>query len=109
MYSDTGPPTQLVTALQGEADVTSVDLFDAQVATPTLDDLDPYNLVITWSNFPYLDQNAAGDVLADYQDSGQGLVIPLVFSFYDGVWGLFGRWRNEGYSPFAYSTSIKLG
>ena len=48
-------------------------------------------------------------MLADYQDSGQGLVIPLVFSFYDGVWGLFGRWRNEGYSPFAYSTSIELG
>ena len=109
VYSDTAPPTQLVTALQGEADVTSVDLFDAQVATPTLDDLNPYNLVITWSNFPYADQNAAGDVLADYQDSGQGFVIPLVFSFYDGVWGLFGRWRADGYSPFTYSTAIEFG
>ena len=65
--------------------------------------------MLTWSNFPYADQNAAGDVLADYQDSGQGLVIPLVFSFYDGIWGLFGRWRAEGYSPFAYSTGIEFG
>jgi len=109
VYSDSGPPTQLVTALQGEADVTTVDLFDAQFATPTLADLDPYNLVITWSNFPYADQNAAGDVLADYQDSGQGFVIQLVFSFHDGVWGLFGRWRNEGYSPFTYSTVNQFG
>ena len=95
VYSDTGPPAQLVANLLAEQDVTAVELFDAMGATPTLDDLNPYNLVVTWSNFPYADQNAAGDVLADYQDSGQGLVIPLVFSFYDGVWGLFGRWRNE--------------
>ena len=89
--------------------MTSVDLFDAQFATPTLNDLNPYNLVVTWSNFPYADQNAVGDVLADYQDSGQGFVIPLAFSFYDGVWGLFGRWRNEGYSPFTYTTAIEFG
>ena len=73
VYADSvGTPDQLVSALQGEADVTSVDLFDAMSATPTLNDLNPYNLVLTWSNDPYADADALGNVLADYQDSGVG-------------------------------------
>ena len=77
VYADSdGTPDQLVTALQGEADVTSVNLFDAASATPTLNDLNPYNLVLTCSNSPYADADGLGNVLADYQDSGVGLVVP---------------------------------
>ena len=110
VYSDTGPPTQLVTALQGEADVTSVDLFDAQVATPTLNDLNPYNLVITLgrtSRTPTRTRPAT--CWPTTRTRARGLVVPLVFSFHDGQFGLFGRWRAEGYSPFAYSQHVRAG
>ena len=58
-----------------------VDLFDARVGDADASAADPYNIVLTWTNFPYADPNAMGDVLADYQDSGAGLVIPLVVQF----------------------------
>ena len=47
-----------------------------------------------------------GDVLADYEDSGVGLVIPLVFSFFDSGYTIDGRWRSGNYSPFDYSTDV---
>ena len=109
VYADTdGTPAQLITALQGEADVTSVNLFDAASATPTLNDLNPYNLVLTWSNSPYADADGVGNVLADYQDSGVGLVIPMAFSFYGPgqPYGVNGRWFSGNYSPFTYSTNL---
>ena len=83
VYSDDGTPDQLVSDLQAQPEVAGVDLFDAHVATPTLQQLSPYNIVLTWTNYPYADSNAMGNVLADYQDSGAGIVIPFVFSFYD--------------------------
>ena len=105
VYSDTGEPTQLVSDLLAQPGVTTVDLFDAHVGTPTLGQLNPYNIVLTWTNYPYADSNAMGNVLADYQDSGAGLVIPLVFSFFDVGYTIDGRWRSGNYSPFNYSTS----
>ena len=68
--------------------------------------LSPYNIVVTWTNYPYADSNAMGDVLADYEDSGAGIVIPFVFSFYDSGYTIDGRWRSGNYSPFDYSTDV---
>ncbi|HEU5066487.1 MAG TPA: hypothetical protein VFT86_11555, partial [Gaiellaceae bacterium] len=106
VYSDIGPPNQLVTNLLAEQGVTSVDLFDAQFENPTLDDLMPYNLVVTWSNYPYSDADGIGDVFADYQDSGEGLVMPMAFSFFAPDYSINGRWLAENYSPFTYSQGL---
>ena len=76
----TGPPDQLRAALLAESGVTTVDVFDATLATPTLDELSAYNVVLPFSNSPFLDADAIGNVLADYQDSGSGFVVPLSFS-----------------------------
>jgi hypothetical protein len=108
-YADTeGPPTQLRDALLAESGVTAVDYFGANQGTPTIDQLNAYNLVITFSNSPYMDAVALGDVLADYQDSGVGLVQQVSFSFYGPgqPYGVNGRWATDGYSPFNYSTTL---
>ncbi|MHA2068252.1 MAG: hypothetical protein ACXABY_28150, partial [Candidatus Thorarchaeota archaeon] len=42
---------------------------------------------------------AAGNVLADYADTGGG-VVELVATFYNGIFGFSGRWRSGGYSTF---------
>ncbi|HQO24981.1 MAG TPA: hypothetical protein PLK89_04675, partial [Acidobacteriota bacterium] len=69
--------------------------------------------VIVHCNYPYLDNVAMGDRLADYVDAG-GRVILSVFNWYTGgsyPWFISGRMLTTGYSPFLsaggnqYSTS----
>jgi hypothetical protein len=108
VYADTNPPTQLQTAIQAEPGVTSVDLFDARVNTPTLAQLLPYELVVTFSNSPYGNNTLLGDNLASYYDGG-GVVVQMGFSFYSsGTYGVGGRWLSDGYSPYNYSTTLVL-
>ena len=38
-----------------EPGVAAVDLFDAQAGTPTLAQLQPYQIVVPYSNFPFFD------------------------------------------------------
>ncbi len=77
-------------------DLDSVTLFDARYATPSLDELLAYNVVVVWSNFMFADSNGMGNVLADYVDAG-GKVIDLEFGI-DPNWGYQGRFRTEGYT-----------
>jgi len=78
-------------------DVGTVDLFDAQSSTPTLTQLQSYDVVVTWSNYPYYDPVGVGNVLADYVDSG-GKVINLMFSFGTHGWEMQGRFMTENYT-----------
>ena len=41
----------------------------------------PYNLVLAFSNSSYADGTSLGNVLADYEDQGAGLVQQLSFSY----------------------------
>ena len=52
-----------------------VDYFSAQLATPTLDELYSYAAVMTWCNYPYADNVAMGDVLADFVDAGGKVIL----------------------------------
>src|SRR5262245_25404774 len=72
VYADTDVPVQLAADLSNEPEVSTVHLFDAALEPPSFSDLNKYNLVLTWSNLPYADADETGDVMADYQDSGQG-------------------------------------
>ncbi len=94
--------TQIQALLQAYPDLPVVDVFDARMGTPTLDQLRAYDAVVLISNFPFADPVAMGDVLADYVDAG-GAVVQTVPTFYDpggNGWGLQGRFVAEGYSPF---------
>jgi N-acetylneuraminic acid mutarotase len=98
-YADPSEPFTLRNALLGLPGVGRADLFDASSATPTLEQLRLYDLVVTFSNIPYQDPAAFGDVLADYQDAG-GVVVTLSFAYYGNPFGMQGRWISGGYTPF---------
>ncbi len=95
-FSDYGATT-LHTALAGYGDLGTIDEFNTQVATPTLDQLLPYDVVMTWTNFQYFDKVAMGNVLADYVDAG-GTVINTMFALGTGGWQMEGRFMVENYT-----------
>ena len=80
--------------------VTAVDLFDAFSGTPTLAQLQQYNIVFAFSNNFWNDAVAMGNVLADYEDAG-GVVVVGTFAWDNrGGWNLAGRWMTGGYTPY---------
>ena len=99
-YADMGgPPTTLQNQILAEPGVTAVDLFDAFSGTPTLAQLQQYDIVVAFSNTAYSDATAMGNVLADYADTG-GIVVGLNFNWFGSTFGLAGRWMTGGYTPF---------
>lgn len=86
--------------------LSQVDVFDASVATPSIDLLRGYDAVLTWSNDSYLDADALGDVLADYADQHGG-VVQAEYAFYSGSpfaeLRLAGRWSAQNYAAFTSS------
>ena len=67
--------------------------------------LQAYDMLLLWTDSAFQDPVAVGDVLADFIDSGGGLVI-ATFAFSRGVynrWWVGGRLLDEEYSPFGIS------
>jgi hypothetical protein len=77
-----------------------VDLFDAEGATPTADDLAPYAAVLVYSDHSFDDPTALGDLLADYVDGGGGVVQA---AFASGLVALGGRFDEGGYEALTGS------
>ena len=99
-YTDAHPPTLMFNEIQAESDVSQVDLFDTGAATPTLQQLQQYDIVFTFSNNIWNHTVAMGSVLADYEDAGGVVVVGNHAWANDGGWLLQGRWMTGGYSPF---------
>jgi hypothetical protein len=95
----TRPPTTLRNQILAEPGVAACDLFDAGTGTPTLAQLQAYDVVVPFSNYTYSDAVAMGDVLADYADAN-GVVVEFNFDWIHGPNGLGGRWIFGGYTPF---------
>jgi hypothetical protein len=110
-YTDAngGQPTQLRDEIRADSDVAAVDLFDASKETPTLGQLQQYDIVIAFSNGPFFDATTLGDNLAAYVDGG-GAVVQSAFSFSGpgSPSGVNGRWATGNYCPYNYSTNIDL-
>ncbi len=108
--ADTGAPTDLQNQILAEPGVLTADFFDAQAGTPTLAQLQQYQIVVPYSNFPFLDGVMLGDNLADYADGG-GIVVQLGFSHYGPgqPYGVNGRWLTGNYNPYDYSTNLGFG
>ena len=101
-YADSdGPPSQLQSEIQAEPNVASVVLFDAANGTPTLAQLQQYQIVVPFSNSPFLDGDTLGNNLADYVDGG-GVVVQYGFSHYGPgqPYGVNGRWVSGNYNPY---------
>ena len=99
-YSDANPPTLMFNEILAESGVSQVDLFDAGAAVPTLQQLQQYDVVFTFSNNIWHDAVAMGNVLADYEDAGGVVVVGNHAWANDGGWLLQGRWMTGGYSPY---------
>ena len=84
--------------LQSTGSFSTVDIGDAATTTPTLAQLRPYDAVLVWSDGPFADPAALGDVLADYADAG-GQVAVATFALNDDSFGLTGRLNSGGYLP----------
>ena len=108
-YADiAGPPSDIQGQILAEPGVTAVDLFDAFSGTPTLGQLQQYNIVYAFSNNGWADATAMGNVLADYEDAG-GVVVVSTFAFDNrGPWLLQGRWVTDGYTPYNSSSDHRL-
>ena len=85
----------LVSAL--ESSFTTVDQFNIGAGTPTLQELQAYNVVIAYTNSPPSNATASGDVLADYVDQG-GCVVMSTYAF-SAPWKIAGRIATAGYAP----------
>lgn len=96
-----GSPIQQLLLAYG--DLGAIDLFDARYATPTLEQLQAYNVVVVWANYTFLDATGMGNVLADYVDAG-GKVIDLNFAL-DPNWGYQGRFRAQGYTAMTITNT----
>jgi hypothetical protein len=101
---DTTVQTQLA-AMPG---VAKVDVFDASAGTPTVAQLDPYDMAVASSDCEAYDDGAAlGNNLADYADHG-GVVVEYAYSMHSSLSGyqIAGRWLSGGYSPYDPGTNV---
>jgi hypothetical protein len=90
--------TDVQTYLAAFSDLVVIDIVDVRLSTPSLPTLLNYDAVLVWSDSPYFNAAALGDVLADYVDLGGGVVL-ATFSWYGPTFDLEGRMMTD-YSPF---------
>lgn len=83
-----------------------VDVYDVRAATPSLADLQRYDSVMVWANYPFGDPVAMGDVLADYVDAGGAVVLNSVWN---SRFDVAGRIVSDGYAPLTTGAAMLSG
>ncbi len=83
----------------------AIDTFDIRLGTPTLGLLQSYDAVMVFTDFGAQNASLLGDRLADYVDSGGG-VVQATFSWHNSI-PVSGRWQSGGYSPLTYGTQAQ--
>jgi hypothetical protein len=93
--------TGVQSGLAGMPHVAAVDGFDASAGTPSVAQLESYDMVVAHSDCGgWNDSAAAGDNVADYANHG-GVVVEFAYSMEDFLGDqLAGRWQSEGHSPY---------
>ena len=108
-------------ALTARAGLLSTGLFDSShvtiisvnanggfTATPQLSQLKPFDVLLVWTEKPFIDPGATGDTLAAYIDQG-GAIVLATYSFSarsENDWWIGGRLLSPGYSPFLTSNRL---
>jgi YVTN family beta-propeller protein len=104
VYSGYSAPVKFQSEIQHQPNVAAVDLFDAGNGTPTLAQLQKYDIVVPCSYLNFQDADTLGNNLADYVDGG-GVVVQYGLS-HNGpasASGINGRWVSGNYNPYYYS------
>ncbi|MBL8876769.1 MAG: hypothetical protein JNM86_13315 [Phycisphaerae bacterium] len=98
--SDAANMNDVADKLASSRRFSAVASFDATAATPTEDELAPFNSVLTWSSSPFGDSAAFGNRLASYVDSGGAVVTAMMANIggpFDAAYRPGGRWTSEGF------------
>ncbi|HUT99447.1 MAG TPA: hypothetical protein VM054_10280 [bacterium] len=74
-HTDPGQTSGVMANIAGDPFYDTVDLEDWTSQTPTVDHLQEYDCVFTWSHSAYQDKTTLGNNLADYVDQGGAVVI----------------------------------
>jgi hypothetical protein len=82
------------------AGVTDVTVVNASAQTPTLEDLQQFDAVLTWASMAFQSSATLGNVLADYVDGGGGVVEGALVFMPNPAVRLGGRWLTSGYDVF---------
>ncbi|MBM4249167.1 MAG: hypothetical protein FJ149_06975 [Euryarchaeota archaeon] len=90
------------TKLKSFPDIQAADIVQAQSETPTLARLKEYSSVLVLSDYGFQDATTLGNNLADYVDSGGGVVLGM-FCPGGGSLGPGGRFVTGGYLVFPQS------
>ncbi len=89
--------TDVQSYLLATGSFSNVSVIDCVTQTPTVADLAPFDAIVTWTNVDYADKELLGDVLADYADTGAGVVVAVFANTTTGANRfLGGRWVTGG-------------
>jgi hypothetical protein len=75
----------------------SITIINAGVITPTTKELQAFDAVLVWPDFPFFDNSGLGNNMADYVDSSGGVVLAIYETVDFNSWHLGGRWESEKY------------
>jgi hypothetical protein len=77
VHADPDYAADVKTTLQYTGAFVTVDLFNAFAATPTSEQLAPYDAVFVYSNKGFIDSTLLGNRLAAFHDNGGGVVVAM--------------------------------
>jgi hypothetical protein len=107
---DTSAKEDIVEKISNSELFNLITYIDVSAATPEVSELQMFDALLIYSNYPFDDSSALGNNVADYIESGGGVVSMMFELEKDGVWGLQGRFSQERYLtiPPAIHCSRKL-
>ena len=99
--------SDVASKISGVGSIPKVDVIPVTDGTPALAQLRNYQSVLVYSDGSFADQNAMGNVLADYLDQGGGVVMQTFAFVTNGAsYGIAGRVSANGDMPFTATTYL---
>lgn len=77
-----------------------VDAMYLRDTSPTPEQVAAYDAVLVFSDYPFFNPDALGNLLADFVDQGKG-VVQMTFAYANNGLGVGGRFRAEGMDIWA--------
>ncbi len=97
--------TSIRTSLISSGQIEAADIVELpRCAVPTLTQLQEISAVLVWSNTSFGNPVGLGNILADYVDTGGGVVLATYI--FSQSWRVDGRILTQGYSPFLVGSPI---
>ena len=101
----TGNYNNILGMLKGNPGLGPILDYSVRYGTPGRGLLESFPVVMTWTNYPYNDPVAMGDILADYVDGG-GKALTTMFSMGTHGYAMEGRFVDQDYGPITGSDTL---